>query len=388
MKFITEKYGGERKGERGKWRGKREGWKTKGWENGDGGKEGKERDEKEEGKEGENEGGSIFIWGAFRSALSNDGAALWRYLHLAVQALYPCPTTRTPNAGGPRAAPLCGDCSVRAKGRARAGPGGLRAGGAAPAPARPLTRPPRSRGGARHRWTWPGRGRPPPSSGTSRRLSSRTAGLLLRVTAAAPPAPRAAPGAGAAGTGARPWQGGGSRAGPAAPAVPRSAPLRPAPRPAPARPRPPPAGAAGRAAGAPSRGPADGAAPPGAGRWDRGDRGTSGALASLPGREERGPFPLCPLPPPVPPPLAPLGAVPAHGALTPRHSPIPSQTFPSVAPDPAPGWTRCPPAPASPSLRYPRLPWGRARSPPPRRTRSPAPAERIPSLTSPSPWQL
>lgn len=179
--------GGGRKGERGKWRGKREGWKTKGWENGDGGKEGKERDEKEEGKERENEGGSIFIWGAFRSALSNDGAALWRYLHLAVQALYPCPTTRTPNAGGPRAAPLCGDCSVRAKGRARAGPGGLRAGGAAPAPARPLTRPPRSRGGARHRWTWPGRGRPPPSSGTSRRLSSRTAGLLLRATAAAPP---------------------------------------------------------------------------------------------------------------------------------------------------------------------------------------------------------
>lgn len=88
---------------------------------GDGGEEGKQREEKEEKKEGGKEAGDIFIWGAFSSAPYNDEAALWSCLQLAEQALYPGGTTQEPrNGGGPRAVPLCGHSSVRAKGRARA----------------------------------------------------------------------------------------------------------------------------------------------------------------------------------------------------------------------------------------------------------------------------
>lgn len=94
-------------------------------------KEGKEKIEKEDGKEG----GSIFMRGTFSSALYSDGAALWRHLHLAVPFTPSGTTEHRAMALGPeRSLPE----AIRREGRARAGPGGLRAGGAAPAaPARP-----------------------------------------------------------------------------------------------------------------------------------------------------------------------------------------------------------------------------------------------------------
>lgn len=53
-------------------------------------------------------------------------------------------------------------------------PAGARANPSAPRAL--LTRPLRSRRGAARRWRWPGRGQPPPSSGTSRRPSSLRGG--------------------------------------------------------------------------------------------------------------------------------------------------------------------------------------------------------------------